>query len=102
MMRTPSIGLDDPVAPPRPWWELPVLVGGMLAFLLIGVWLGWAALSQRLAGEVTTVSLIDQATTRQQIEIQQQVNAALEREVAVLRESLAGDVCEPPPAAKPR
>jgi hypothetical protein len=84
----------------RPWWELPVLVGGMLAFLLIGVWLGWTALAQRIAGQVATVSLVDPAMVRQQIEIQQQVNAALERDVAELRESLVGDVCEP--AEKPR
>ena len=84
----------------RPWWELPVLVGGMLAFLLIGVWLGWTALSQRIAGQVATVSLVDPAMVRQQIEIQQQVNVALERDIAQLRETLAGDVCEP--AEKPR
>jgi hypothetical protein len=87
---------------PRPWWELPVLAAGMLAALLIGVWLGWTALSQRLAGQVTTVSLIDPPTVRQQIEIQQQVNASLERDIAALRETLAGDVCELPPAEKPR
>jgi hypothetical protein len=102
MMHRPSIAHEGPAAAPRPWWELPILLGGMLAFLLIGLWLGWTALAQRVAGQVATVSLIDQATARQQIEIQQQVNAALEREAASLRETLVGDVCELPPAEKPR
>lgn len=76
-----------------PWWTVPSLVAAALACLLLGVWIGWTLLAGKVAGQVATVSVIDLAKVRAQIELQQQANAALEREIAAAQAALAGDVC---------
>jgi len=81
------------VAQPWRWWTLPALVGAALAFMLLGVWIGWTLLYDKVAGQVGTASIIDEAKVREQIEIQKKTNEALEREIAKAKQALAGNVC---------
>lgn len=94
----PAPALAAPVpavasAQPWRWWTLPALVAAALAFMLLGVWIGWSLLYDKVAGQVGTASIIDEAKVREQIEIQKKTNEALEREIAKAKQALAGNVC---------
>src|ERR1044071_3733874 len=77
----------------RQWWIWPILLATALACGLGGVWLGWTLLAQRLAGQTVTAQIVDQPAAREQLEVQQQINAVLEREIGEARQTLAGSIC---------
>lgn len=107
----------SPVAPlPRPvasvWngWLVPLAVLVAILFLLLGFWLGWRLVSERIAQTVLVAEIADEARVRELIRLQEDTNRALEREVAEARAALARDVCVadagplpalPPPARLP-
>lgn len=99
-----------PVAPVWNGWLVPLAVLVAIIFLILGFWLGWRLISERLSQTVLIAEIADEARVREQIRMQEDTNRALEREVADARAALARDVCVaeagpmpalPPPARLP-
>ncbi len=91
-------------------WLVPLAVLVAILFLLLGFWLGWRLVSERIAQTVLVAEIADEARVRELIRLQEDTNRALEREVAEARAALARDVCVadagplpalPPPARLP-
>lgn len=97
-MSTPTPPVPPETAPPAParagrWWLVPAGIAVALVFLALGVWLGWALLSDKLDGMEGRASLIDEARTREEIALQRQNNEQLEKRIAEARKVLESDVC---------
>jgi S1-C subfamily serine protease len=99
-----------PVASVWNGWLVPLAVLVAILFLVLGFWLGWRLVSERIAETVLIAEIADEARVREQIRMQEDTNRALEREVAEARAALARDVCVadagplpalPPPARLP-
>jgi hypothetical protein len=102
--------LPRPVASVWNGWLVPLAVLVAILFLLLGFWLGWRLVSERIAQTVLVAEIADEARVRELIRLQEDTNRALEREVAEARAALARDVCVadagplpalPPPARLP-
>jgi S1-C subfamily serine protease len=99
-----------PVASVWNGWLVPLAVLVAIIFLILGFWLGWRLISERMSQTVLVAEIADEARVREQIRMQEDTNRALEREVADARAALARDVCVaeagplpalPPPARLP-
>ncbi|MFN6954898.1 MAG: trypsin-like peptidase domain-containing protein [Acetobacteraceae bacterium] len=105
-----------PVPPAAPvqsvWngWLVPLAVLVAIIFLILGFWLGYRLISERISQTVLIAEIADEARVREQIRMQEDTNRALEREVAEARAALQRDVCVadagplpalPPPARLP-
>lgn len=87
---------ESPASPPgrgKPWWLIPAGLAVALAFLALGVWLGWALLAHRLDGLEGKASLIDETRAKEEIALQRKANEALEQRIAEAKKVLEGDVC---------
>jgi hypothetical protein len=91
-------------------WLVPLAVLVAILFLILGFWLGYRLVTERVAQTVLVAGIADEARVRDQIRMQEDTNRALEREVAEARAALARDVCVadagplpalPPPARLP-
>jgi S1-C subfamily serine protease len=91
-------------------WLVPLAVLVAIIFLILGFWLGYRLISERISETVLVAEIADEARVREQIRMQEDTNRALEREVAEARAALARDVCVaeagpmpalPPPARLP-
>ena len=99
----PPSSAPVPAGRAAPHWALaPAAALVALLFLGIGVFVGVRAVSSRVAERPTTVSLLDEAATRDATERQKQQNAALEQEIEARKRLLAGNVCVIDPAQMPR
>jgi S1-C subfamily serine protease len=77
-------------------WLLPLLVLVALIFLALGFWLAWTQMQRDLAGRQQTVSIVDDAATRNAIRLQRETNEALERDLERMRRLAATpNVCTP-------
>ncbi|MCA3319178.1 MAG: trypsin-like peptidase domain-containing protein [Roseomonas sp.] len=77
-------------------WLLPLLSLVALIFLALGFWLAWAQMQRDLAGQQQTVSIVDDAATRNAIRLQRETNEALERDLERMRRLAATpNVCTP-------
>jgi S1-C subfamily serine protease len=77
-------------------WLLPLLSLVALTFLALGFWLAWAQMQRDLAGQQQTVSIVDDAATRNAIRLQRETNEALERDLERMRRLAATpNVCTP-------
>jgi hypothetical protein len=99
-----------PVASVWNGWLVPLAVLVAIIFLVLGFWLGWRLISERISQTVLVAEIADEARVREQIRMQEDTNRALEREVADARAALSRDVCVaeagplpalPPPARLP-
>jgi len=106
----PAAAAAAPVASVWNGWLVPLAVLVAIIFLLLGFWLGYRLISERIAETVLVAEIADEARVREQIRMQEDTNRALEREVAEARAALARDVCVaeagpmpalPPPARLP-
>jgi hypothetical protein len=91
-------------------WLVPLAVLIAILFLILGFWLGYRLVTERVSETVLVAGIADEARVRDQIRMQEDTNRALEREVAEARAALARDVCVaeagslpalPPPARLP-
>jgi S1-C subfamily serine protease len=77
-------------------WLLPLLALVALIFLALGFWLAWMHMQRDLAGRQQTVSVVDDAATRNAIRLQRETNEALERDLERMRRLAATpNVCTP-------
>ncbi|MCA3395204.1 MAG: hypothetical protein INF85_06105, partial [Roseomonas sp.] len=77
-------------------WLLPLLVLVALIFLALGFWLAWMHMQRDLAGRQQSVSIVDDAATRNAIRLQRETNEALERDLERMRRLAATpNVCTP-------
>jgi len=77
-------------------WLLPLLSLVALTFLALGFWLAWTQMQRDLAGQQQTVSIVDDAATRNAIRLQRETNEALERDLERMRRLAATpNVCTP-------
>jgi len=77
-------------------WLLPLLALVALIFLALGFWLAWMHMQRDLAGQQQTVSIVDDAATRNAIRLQRETNEALERDLERMRRLAATpNVCTP-------
>ncbi|MCA3366977.1 MAG: trypsin-like peptidase domain-containing protein [Roseomonas sp.] len=77
-------------------WLLPLLVLVALIFLALGFWLAWSQMQRDLAGRQQSVSIVDDAATRNAIRLQRETNEALERDLERMRRLAATpNVCTP-------
>ena len=77
-------------------WILPLLALVALIFLALGFWLAWTHLQRDLAGREISVSVVDDAATRNAIRLQRETNEALERDLERMRRLAATpNVCTP-------
>jgi hypothetical protein len=77
-------------------WLVPLLALVALTFLALGFWLAWMQLQRDLAGRQQTVSIVDDAATRNAIRLQRETNEALERDLERMRRLAATpNVCTP-------
>jgi S1-C subfamily serine protease len=77
-------------------WLLPLLSLVALTFLALGFWLAWTQMQRDLAGRQQTVSIVDDAATRNAIRLQRETNEALERDLERMRRLAATpNVCTP-------
>jgi S1-C subfamily serine protease len=77
-------------------WLLPLLALVALTFLALGFWLAWAQMQRDLAGQQQTISIVDDAATRNAIRLQRETNEALERDLERMRRLAATpNVCTP-------
>ncbi len=77
-------------------WLLPLLALVALIFLALGFWLAWTHLQRDLAGREISVSVVDDAATRNAIRLQRETNEALERDLERMRRLAATpNVCTP-------
>jgi S1-C subfamily serine protease len=77
-------------------WLLPLLAIVALIFLALGFWLAWMHMQRDLAGRQQTVSVVDDAATRNAIRLQRETNEALERDLERMRRLAATpNVCTP-------
>jgi S1-C subfamily serine protease len=77
-------------------WLLPLLALVALTFLALGFWLAWTQMQRDLAGQQQTVSIVDDAATRNAIRLQRETNEALERDLERMRRLAATpNVCTP-------
>jgi S1-C subfamily serine protease len=77
-------------------WLLPLLSLVALTFLALGFWLAWMQMQRDLAGRQQTVSIVDDAATRNAIRLQRETNEALERDLERMRRLAATpNVCTP-------
>jgi hypothetical protein len=92
-----------PMAPAQPAaaggsavWLIPLLALVALIFLALGFWLAWTHLQRDLAGREISVSVVDDAATRNAIRLQRETNEALERDLERMRRLAATpNVCTP-------
>jgi hypothetical protein len=92
-----------PMAPAQPpaaggsaVWLIPLLALVALIFLALGFWLAWTHLQRDLAGREISVSVVDDAATRNAIRLQRETNEALERDLERMRRLAATpNVCTP-------
>ena len=77
-------------------WLLPLLSLVALTFLALGFWLAWTQMQRDLAGRQQTVSIVDDAATRNAIRLQRETNEALERDLERMRRLAATpNICTP-------
>jgi S1-C subfamily serine protease len=77
-------------------WLVPLLALVALIFLALGFWLAWTHLQRDLAGREISVSVVDDAATRNAIRLQRETNEALERDLERMRRLAATpNVCTP-------
>lgn len=77
-------------------WLLPLLALVALIFLALGFWLAWTQMQRDLAGQQQTVSIVDDAATRNAIRLQRETNEALERDLERMRRLAATpNACTP-------
>ncbi len=77
-------------------WLVPLLALVALIFLALGFWLAWMQMQRDLAGRQQTVSIVDDAATRNAIRLQRETNEALERDLERMRRLAATpNVCTP-------
>jgi len=77
-------------------WLLPLLSLVALTFLALGFWLAWTQMQRDLAGQQQTVSIVDDAATRNAIRLQRETNEALERDLERMRRLAATpNICTP-------
>ncbi|MFN9093690.1 MAG: serine protease [Alphaproteobacteria bacterium] len=77
-------------------WLVPLLALVALIFLALGFWLAWMHMQRDLAGRQQTVSIVDDAATRNAIRLQRETNEALERDLERMRRLAATpNVCTP-------
>ena len=77
-------------------WLIPLLSLVALTFLALGFWLAWTQMQRDLAGQQQTVSIVDDAATRNAIRLQRETNEALERDLERMRRLAATpNVCTP-------
>ena len=77
-------------------WLMPLLALVALIFLALGFWLAWTHLQRDLAGREISVSVVDDAATRNAIRLQRETNEALERDLERMRRLAATpNVCTP-------
>ncbi|MCA3423271.1 MAG: trypsin-like peptidase domain-containing protein [Roseomonas sp.] len=77
-------------------WLIPLLAIVALIFLALGFWLAWSQMQRDLAGRQQTVSIVDDAATRNAIRLQRETNEALERDLERMRRLAATpNVCTP-------
>ncbi|MCA3279806.1 MAG: trypsin-like peptidase domain-containing protein [Roseomonas sp.] len=77
-------------------WLVPLLALVALIFLALGFWLAWTQMQRDLAGQQQTVSIVDDAATRNAIRLQRETNEALERDLERMRRLAATpNVCTP-------
>jgi len=77
-------------------WLIPLLALVALIFLALGFWLAWTQMQRDLAGQQQTVSVVDDAATRNAIRLQRETNEALERDLERMRRLAATpNVCTP-------
>ena len=77
-------------------WLIPLLALVALIFLALGFWLAWTHLQRDLAGREISVSVVDDAATRNAIRLQRETNEALERDLERMRRLAATpNVCTP-------
>jgi len=75
---------------------VPLLALVALIFLALGFWLAWMHMQRDLAGRQQTVSIVDDAATRNAIRLQRETNEALERDLERMRRLAATpNVCTP-------
>ena len=89
----------------RPAWDwalLPVMILLAALFMAAGVYAGTRMMAARVAERPTTVTLLDEAATRDAMARQRDQNTALEKEIEARRRLLAGNVCVADPAQLPR
>jgi S1-C subfamily serine protease len=80
----------------RAAWLVPLLALVALIFLALGFWLAWMQMQRDLAGRQQTVSIVDDAATRNAIRLQRETNEALERDLERMRRLAATpNVCTP-------
>jgi S1-C subfamily serine protease len=80
----------------RAAWLVPLLALVALIFLALGFWLAWSQMQRDLAGRQQTVSIVDDAATRNGIRLQRETNEALERDLERMRRLAATpNVCTP-------
>lgn len=73
---------------------VPLLGTVALLFLGLGFWLAWMHMQRDLAGRQLSVSIVDEAATRNAIRQQQAINEALERDLEQARRAAAApNVC---------
>jgi hypothetical protein len=77
-------------------WLIPLVALVALIFLALGFWLAWSQMQRDLAGRQQTVSIVDDAATRNAIRLQRETNEALERDLERMRRLAATpNVCTP-------
>jgi S1-C subfamily serine protease len=77
-------------------WLIPLVALVALIFLALGFWLAWTQMQRDLAGRQQTVSIVDDAATRNAIRLQRETNEALERDLERMRRLAATpNVCTP-------
>lgn len=77
-------------------WLVPLLALVALIFLALGFWLAWMHMQRDLAGRQQSVSIVDDAATRNAIRLQRETNEALERDLERMRRLAATpNVCTP-------
>jgi S1-C subfamily serine protease len=77
-------------------WLVPLLALVALIFLALGFWLAWMHMQRDLAGRHQSVSIVDDAATRNAIRLQRETNEALERDLERMRRlATTPNVCTP-------
>ena len=84
------------------WWLVPAAALIALLFLGIGLFVGIRAVTARVAERPSTVTLLDEQTTRDATTQQREQNAALEKEITARKALLSGNVCVADPAQLPQ
>ena len=108
----PVLPVPPPMATvPRPaaaralsaaWFAIPAALALAAIFLAIGYWRGALLAADRAANRPNTVSVLDEEAGKRALRDQEQLNAALEKQIEDRRKLLAGNVCVADPATLPR